>query len=388
MSQLAARGHQIEVLCSDELLPDAVSAADPFPVHRALQMYWRNGVPWTPGFRRQVAIERHNQRVLKAAIDRFDPEVVSVWHMGALSLNLLTGVQHADLPAVFAVHDDWLTYGLGLDPWGGRWSRRPTGVGRLVERLTGVPALVADLGAMGAATFVSQHTRTRSEAESPWHFAQSSVVHAGIDRALYPPAAPDREPGDWGWRILYMGRLDPRKGTDTLLRAMVQLPVAATLSMVGRGEPSELSRLQRLAADNGIADRVNFSWVERAQTGSVYLEHDCLVFPSEWDEPFGLVPLEAMACGLPVVATATGGTAEFLTDGVNCVRFRTGDEADLAAVLRRVAGDTELRSRLRANGWVSADQFDVVHMTDAYERLHVAAAAASRHHTLTPIRPV
>jgi glycosyltransferase involved in cell wall biosynthesis len=387
MAQLAGRGHEIEVLCSDEQLPDAVVTPDPFAVHRTLQMYWRDGVPWTPSLRRQVAIERHNQRALSAALERWRPEVVSVWHMGALSLNLLTTIKRQGIPAVFAVHDDWLTYGLALDPWGGRWSRHRRSA-TFVERLLGLPTAVADLGTMGPVTFVSQRTRERSEAASPWHFAQTSVVHAGIDRALYPPAAPDAPSKDWAWRLLYMGRLDPRKGIDTLLRAMARFPTHATLSVVGRGEPSELARLERLAADMGVADRVTFSWVERAQTGAVYLGHDCLVFPSEWDEPFGLVPLEAMACGIPVVATATGGTAEFLKDGENCVRFRAGDDADLAAAIERLADDDALRGRLRANGWGWADRFDVVHMVDAYEQLHLAAAAAPRDQPLTPIRPV
>ena len=377
VTRLHARGHQVEVLCTDEKLPDVEDGvAPPFPVDRRLKMYWRDGAPWSPSLKLQVAMERANQRELQAVLDRTSPEVVSVWHMGALSLNLLTSIQRRGIPMVYGICDDWLTYGVALDPWARHWDADPIrrGMGRMVGRGLRLPAVLPDLGSTGCFCFISAETRDRARAGSPWTYPVAPVVHAGIDRAQYPgPAEVPTRP--WDWRLLYMGRLDPRKGTDTLLRAMVRLPEKATLSIVGRGEPSERARLERLAADLGIADRVRFSWATRRETGGVYQEHDCLVFPAEWPEPFGLVPLEAMACGTPVVATGVGGSAEFLTDGANCLLFAAGDDAALAKAVQRIAGDSTLRQQLRRGGWASADQFDVDHMADAYEQCLVAAAA-------------
>jgi glycosyltransferase involved in cell wall biosynthesis len=373
MTALAERGHVVEVLCSNDRLPDAAAAPDPFPVHRALRLYWRDEAPWRPSLRTQLEIERHNQQALRTQLQRFAPDVVAVWHMGAISLSLLSTIAELGLPTVFAVHDDWLTYGLALDPWSGRWTGHR--LGPLVARLTTTPTEVPDLGAAGTFTFVSAVTRDRSEAASPWHVAEATVIHAGIDRNRYPPARDSGADVDpWRWRLLYMGRLDPRKGIETVIRALAHLPEAATLALVGRGDAGEQARLEALAAECGVAARVTFSWVERAETPAVYLAHDCVVFPSEWDEPFGLVPLEAMACGLPVVATATGGTAEFLTEGANFVRFASGDPDALAAAVQRVAEDPALRATLRANGWVTAERLDVIHMVDAYERLYLDAA--------------
>ncbi len=352
MHGLHDRGHEIEVLCSDELLPEIRDeAAHPFAVHRDLQMYWRDGAPWTPSLRQQVAMERGNQQRLRARLESMRPDVVSVWHMGALSLNLLTTLVDSGIPLVYAVHDDWLTYGLQLDPWGGLWSSTPVrrAVGRLVERVTGTPAVVADIGPSGCFCFVSAVTKERSEAASPWRFPQATVVHAGIDLRLYP-AADEGPVRPWRWKMLFMGRLDPRKGTDTLLRALALLPAAATLSMVGPGEPSERARLEDLARQFGVADRVSFKWVSRKDTRAVYLDHDCLVFPSEWAEPFGLVPLEAMACGVPVVATGEGGSSEFLVDDVNCTLFPASDPTALAATVQHLAQHEDQRLRLRKNG--------------------------------------
>jgi glycosyltransferase involved in cell wall biosynthesis/SAM-dependent methyltransferase len=375
MTRLHARGHQLEVLCSDERLSGIdIEAERSFAVHRRLKMYWRDGAPWTPSRKDQLAIERTNQRELRSTLDRFNPEVVSVWHMGAISLNLLTEITRRDIPMVYGICDDWLTYGLQLDPWSRHWYSNPIrrSAGRLMEMATGVPAVVADLGSTGCFCFISAVTRDRSRAGSPWSFPIAPVVHAGIDRGLYP--APDEIIArSWEWKLLYVGRLDVRKGTDTLLRAMVHLPQMATLSIDGHAEVSEQVRLERLADDLGVADRVRFRCTARSEIVGAYVDHDCLIFPSEWSEPFGLVPLEAMACGTPVVATGVGGSAEFLIDGSNCLLFSARDDEELAKAVKQLAGDSALRRELRQQGWITAQHFDVDRTADAYERCHIAA---------------
>ena len=328
MTGLHERGHQVQVLCSDETVPGAPSGeSSPFPVHRRLTMYWRDGIPWTPGVRERLAIERSNQRSLEEILDEFDPDVVSVWHMGALSLSLLTTTQRRRRPLLYAICDEWLMYGIALDPWSRIWYPNPLRrvAGRLARPLLRTPTVVGDLGAGGCFCFLSRFTRESSRAGSPWNYPVDPVVYPGIDRAMYPPpdAAPPRL---WDWKLLYTGRLDPRKGTDTLLRAMTTLPPEATVSFLGRGDPAERSRLERLAADLGVADRVHIESIAREALADAYRSHDCLIFPSEWPEPFGLVPIEAMACGTPVVGTGVGGSAEFLADGTNCLLFPPGDE--------------------------------------------------------------
>jgi glycosyltransferase involved in cell wall biosynthesis len=199
----------------------------------------------------------------------------------------------------------------------------------------------------------------------------SGLVYSGIDRRLFDGPG-DRRPPE-GRHLLYVGRYDPRKGIEAVLRAMPLLE-GWTLEIQGTGDVLERERLEALTDELGIRDRVEFALVGRDELPARYRAADVFVFPSEWEEPFGLVPVEAMACGTPVVGTGVGGSGEFLLDGWNCVRFAPGDSDDLARAVRTVADDADLRARLVAAGHRTADYFDVDRLTDAYEAWHTAAA--------------
>jgi glycogen(starch) synthase len=384
MTRLGQRGHAIEVLCSDARLGDVPEEADAHPIHRELKMYWRDGSPWTPNFSEQRAIERANQDALAAVLDRFNPDVVSVWAMGALSLSLLTTLSERQIPIVYAICDEWLIYGIALDPWSRRWQRNPfsRGLGSIMSHRVGLPTTLVDVGSTGFFCFLSSFTRRASQAAAPWRFPRDTVVYPGIDRSSFPPPTTEG-PGPWRGNLLYTGRLDQRKGTDTLLRALTHLPPDTTVSFMGRGEADEQARLERMAVTLGIQDRVHFEAIARAALGDAYADHDCLIFPSEWPEPFGLVPLEAMACGTPVVATGTGGSGEYLVDGDNALLFTAGDDKALAAAVSRLAGDDGIRQTLRQGGWQTAAAFDIGSTVDVYEVCHLAAAQ----HTIDDIRP-
>ena len=105
----------------------------------------------------------------------------------------------------------------------------------------------------------------------------------------------------------------------------------------------------------------------------VYASADAILFPVEWPEPWGLVPLEAMSVGRPVVATGTGGSGEYLRDEENCLLFEPGDAEALAACVRRLAGDPGLRARLVAGGRETAAHFTA----DAFEQRVVSELETS-----------
>lgn len=386
MTRLIQRGHDVRVLCSDEVVAEA---GPPDPEHesrveRRLWLYLSGGDGGQlvrPGWRGELRIERHNQTVLREVLATFRPQVVSAWHFGALSLGLLTTVTEAGLPMVYAICDDWLLYGLHLDPWAGRYNRTAPRrwLGRAVRRAVGVPAVLPDLGQTGSFLFVSHFTRQRAVASSPWTFPRSTVVFSGIDRADFGLAAHHHEDRPWAWRLLYAGRLDPRKGTDVAIRTLSRLPPEATLSLFGPCPDSERARLQQLADDLGVSERVTFANKPRHELASAYRSADVVMFLPRWDEPFGLVPVEAMACDTPVVATATGGSAEFLSDGVNCLVVPPDDPETTATAVRALAVDPSLRARLVEHGRLTADALNVDRLADSFEAWHAAAAIGYRH---------
>jgi D-inositol-3-phosphate glycosyltransferase len=202
------------------------------------------------------------------------------------------------------------------------------------------------------------------------------VIPPGIDTADFPLVdlgEAKTRATEWGWSILYVGRIDPVKGVETLLRAVAESDPAATLTLMGGGSAEYTAHIQRLAQQLGIADRVSFDRCSRSELRLRYQAADVVVFPSEWDEPFGLVPLEAMACGTPVIATGTGGAAEFLVDGENCRRFRAGDAVGLRQALEDVAGDPRLRATLINGGLRTAGEITIDRYADGLLALHEAA---------------
>ncbi|MFL6239510.1 MAG: glycosyltransferase family 4 protein [Actinomycetes bacterium] len=362
-------GHEVHVLTSDWRLPDRPQQPEPH-VTRTLRMYWHDHVILHPSRPTRVRWELSNQRELRKALAGFRPDVVSVWHLGALSLAIVAKVLQREVPIVFNVHDDWLVYGPGMDAWTRMFEGRPR-FAHLTQRLTRVPANAPDLGAAGAFCFVSAATREHAVNRSRWRFPLSTVVWNGIDPGVFRPT--ERDPR-WRWRLLYAGRIDPRKGVDTVIRAMPGLPAEATLIVAGRGDDDYARSLSQLAAELGVSDRVTFTVLDRPDLVRTYAEVDAVVFPSRWQEPFGLVPVEAMACGTPVVATGTGGSAEFLADGVNCLLFDSEDVAILNAQLQRLANDSALRARVVDGGYATAAELTIDRLADVLETWHVAAA--------------
>jgi glycogen synthase len=317
--------------------------------------------------RSEVArLERWNAAVLATHLESFSPDVVCWWSMGGMSLSLIEQVRRARVPAVGVVCDSWMEYAPKFDAWTASFRGRPgRWIAPVFEKRVGVPAVV-ELGDAAHWLFISEHTRARSAAaEGP--FLQSSVAHAGIDAGLFV-RGPERP--SWEWRVLYCGRLEERKGVHVAVEALAGLPESATLVLEGHGEEEYVASLRALADRLGVLDRVRFQYSDRAALPGVYADADVVVFPVQWDEPWGLVPIEAMAVGRPVVATGTGGSAEYLRHATNCVLFTPHNAPyALAEAVRRLAEDGGLRARLVSAGFSTAPQY-----TDRIYNDRIAAA--------------
>lgn len=353
MAHLRASGHTVRILASVYRSPDLAGHAEVDPdVHRELALYWEDhGFPRRT-LRERVAIERTSRTVVREHLRAFQPDVVNWWGLGGLSLSLLEHVRRAGVPAVGVVGDEWMLWGPRADAWTRAFASRPR-LAAVVGAVSGLPA--GRLGGGERWLFNSDSVR-RKMRRSATAFAldRADVLHPGIDDELFTEA-PAQE---WRWRLLYLGRLDPRKGLAVLVEALALLPGQATLVLQGSGEPAYVAELRELVARLGLDDRVAFSTAPRDELPGIYADADAVVFPVQWEEPWGLVPLEAMAVGRPVVATGTGGSAEYLRDGENCLLYRPKeDPGALAAALRRLGEDPDLRARLRRGGLDTAPRY-------------------------------
>jgi glycosyltransferase involved in cell wall biosynthesis len=181
-----------------------------------------------------------------------------------------------------------------------------------------------------------------------------SIVPCGVDTAMFTPRGPVAARTDRR-RLLVLGRIVERKGHDDAVRALVSVP-DAELVVVG-GPPAEelagvpeVQRLRAVAAEAGVADRLVFTGsVGRADVPAWVRSAD-VVLAVPWYEPFGITPLEAMACGRPVVATAVGGLVDTVVDGVTGDLVPPRDPDRLGEVLAALLADDERRAAYGAAG--------------------------------------
>ena len=180
------------------------------------------------------------------------------------------------------------------------------------------------------------------------------AVPCGVDTAHFTPYGPQLLPARAN-RLLCVSRLVERKGVDTIVRALPALPEAELV--IAGGPPAnqlpgdrEAARLSALATELGVADRMRLlGRVDHEDMPAMVRSADVVV-STPWYEPFGIVPLEAMACGRPVVGSAVGGLLDTVQDGVTGVLVPPRDPAAVAAALLLLLGDVRLRHRLGAAG--------------------------------------
>jgi glycosyltransferase involved in cell wall biosynthesis len=180
-----------------------------------------------------------------------------------------------------------------------------------------------------------------------------SVVPCGVDPDLFSPAGPARPRRPGVPRVVVVSRLVERKGVGTTISAMAGVPEAELLIAGGpdAGEledDAEVRRLIDVAARAGVSDRVHLlGRLTRDQVPALMRSADVAVCVP-WYEPFGIVPLEAMACGVPVVASAVGGLTDTVVDGVTGLMVRPRDADEVTAAVAALLGDDRWRASLGA----------------------------------------
>lgn len=199
------------------------------------------------------------------------------------------------------------------------------------------------------------------------------VVPCGFDADEMSPIEPGRARRMLAWeegpfRILQLGRMVPRKGVDNVIRAVARLRtrhrVDARLCVVGGDDGSpcevrtpELGRLRQVAQEEGVLPYVDFVGRRgRMALRAYYCASDVFV-TTPWYEPFGITPVEAMACGRPVVGANTGGIRTTVVDGKTGYLVPPRDPDALAVRLAMLARDPALRERMGRAGQRRAQRY-------------------------------
>jgi len=206
------------------------------------------------------------------------------------------------------------------------------------------------------------------------HWISSVLKKSGYSartEVVYPGARVDRFfrfqlPERRRLRICFAGLVMPYKGVHILVEALArlhQLGIDFTAEIAGdTTNPQFISNLQDFIQRSGMTDRVKFTgFLDRLQLPALFARSNVLVFPSIFEEPFGISHVEALAAGLVVVSSGTGGAREIIRDGVDGLLYSAENVQSLAEKLHALATNPELFAKLQSGSQRRASTFAVEH---------------------------
>jgi glycogen synthase len=374
VERLKARGHHIEVLTSNYKCEGQQSEDG---IHRRLM--WDHNQPnrsfpanvwWS--FRKQV----RNQTVLRRTVAQVRPDIIYIFNLSGLSTSLGLVAESTGRSVCYFISDRWLA-SWDKDPWHQFWSTNfqllPARVAKRL--LTGAMDFggIAHKGtlALRHVQFVSRYLKDDAAAAGK-PVSAGEVIHWGVNTEVFQFKERNQRP----LSLLYVGQVVEMKGVRTLVEALRIIVCEkgrsdVFLSIVGGNSTPEFeAEMRRLAGEWGLEAHISFvGQVRREDLPEVYSQHDILVFPSIFEEAFSITTLEAMACGLPIVTTATGGNSEIMRDGQNALIFRGRDSGACAANIMKLLEDQQLYNSLSLNGRATVETaFRIEDMIDRIEK--------------------
>ena len=384
------RGHDVHVLTSNHgLNPGELKPAED-RVERTLHLHGFFGHPWL-GICRLRKLEFHNNALLRDAVIRVKPDVVHVWNLGGISKSIIFTLARLSVPTVYDVSDHWIARSLKADVWLDWWNRQPAAMRcRLLRTFWSATGLRKSWDRHAPTNPVRQARFPRLyfcsaalrnlTAAAGYLVEHGAIIHCPVDLTRFcgAPAPMERPIKNW----LYVGRLAEDKGVLTLLKALQQAGKRfhGELHIYGKGATDYTASLQAFVTEHKLP--VWFTSASADEMPAVYRAHDALLFTSEWEEPFALTPLEAMASGLPVIGTTTGGSKELLRHRENALTYNAGDSAELAQRILELQDDSLLRARLAICG-----QHEVFRFAEPVILDQIEAYLEESIHTWKPVPP-
>ena len=326
---------------------------------------------------------------------KVSPDIVYIWNGLGLSYSLLFKIQKMDIPVVFYIFEHWLSkmhenpspegFSLYLEPWIGFWMKREKNI--LMKIAKGIlGSLLSVLGF--TVTFKpfplkNVHYACKMMKEDALGIGlpveKSRVIYYGLDldEGIFsaPMSESPRNVNEKSvpLRLLYVGNLLPSKGAHTLIEAISILEskgIDFTLTIVGKKlDQTYYDTLINSVEEKRLTSKVSFELdLVREDLHGIYKEHHILIIPSIWKEPMGLVLLEGMVAGIPIIHTGVGGTREILEEGENCLLFSPGNTEELAEQIEKLIKDRILYSKLsKAGKRTVKERFNLSRMLDEIE---------------------
>ena len=310
-------------------------------------------------FTRWKRQHRENLVFLEHTVKDFAPDLIFVWGMWALS-KALPALAEQLLPGrvVYYLSDYWPSaMDMHTAYWQSPAQRWPTQVLKRVLSKVAM-SMLAEEGQphlkLEQAICVSARVRELLiEAGLPLQSARS--IRGGIEVQRFLNG-PERDRASGRLRLLYAGQLVQHKGVHTAIEAMARLASKWStdqihLTVVGSGHPDYEALLRHLVERERLQNYVTFEKpVSKDKMPALLNQFDVLVFPSIYEEPLARMTQEAMASGLVVVGTTTGGTGEILRHGETGLTFEPEDADGLAEQVTRLIIDPDLCCRLAQAG--------------------------------------
>jgi glycogen(starch) synthase len=294
-----------------------------------------------------------NRRAFTRLGELLKPDLVYLWNMKHISISIARAAERMGYPVCYFVSDYWLSE-WEKDSWQALRERRPK---RLSRRLVwnGLSFGLKQMGFLSEISLQLRHVQfcsgflAEATRRAGKHAVEPEVVHWGVDTNTYREGKEMKDPK----RLLFVGQLIAIKGVHTAVEAfhiVKQRPGFEDATLTIAGGPDYGNQVSRQVGALGLEKDVRLTGlIPRERLPELYREHGTLLFTSLWDEPFSITLLEAMASGMAIVGTQTGGSPEILVDSENALVFAKGNAQDCAEKVARLATDRELFDRIRGN---------------------------------------
>lgn len=341
---LAHLGHEVTVLTSSHGLRRPVQEGNIWrTLQPAPQVYFdRRQSLWSQLNQPLKYYRRYhnaaNASELRQVVAATRPDVLYIWEITGIGVNsLLKALPDLRVPIVFHLGSYWLLY-----------ARSPeTEQSRLRIRWL-KQWLIGSIPALSWTSLIAVSTTVKQKyVQAGFDPERIEVIYNGINaRFLSLPRSVSNEEKK-PLQLLFVGRIRVEKGILVILKALdllmqeqmepnCKLP-PLHLHIFGDGDETYINELKAFSRDKHLAEMITFHGkVPQDELIYHYDSSDVILVPSLWQEPFGLVIAEAMARGLPVIASNVGGPAEILTHGINGLLVKAGDERALATAIRQL----------------------------------------------------